>query len=98
MSLTIPVAAVQYVECPLVFDADPLGDSVYIAFPTTQTATGATWNAASWRGPVSGTYYARVLVGVGGVVLAAGTYHVYSKIVDNPETPITYHGTLTVEA
>ena len=76
----------------------PASDTVQIAFvaPGSSIAS-ATWNNATWETvAATSTYYAGVLVGTGGVVLAAGTYSVFCKVTDSPETPVKFAGTLKV--
>ena len=58
------------------------------------------WNDASWSSSstVNGYYQAQCLVGpgAGGVVLATGTYDVWTQVTGSPEVPIQVSGTLTI--
>jgi len=105
MSVQISSASKEYVRA-LVSSVlngaahDPTGDVVTMAFTPLSSGndtTGASWVAASWE-TVSGSYYARCLVGPGGGVttLTAGDYSVWVKITDSPEVPIKKAGTITV--
>lgn len=74
---------------------DPTGDDGYIATPVAGSEPSE-WFAASWE-TIGSDYYLRILVGTGGdVVLSQGTYDVYSKISDDPETPVTFAGKLFI--
>lgn len=99
--LTVPAASTQYLKVPIsatvnggVFN--PSADNVSFAFPRPGVAP-STWFSGSWE-TVSGTYYARVLIGpTGGVVtLGVGLYNVFVKISDNPESPVVDGGTLEI--
>jgi len=99
---TISATGVQYVRVPVAANlrsagVDITGDSVYLAFQATDTPVGATWVAAAWE-TLCGRHYARVLVGTGGTVVAAGSYFVWVKVTGNPETYIASAGPLTVTA
>lgn len=103
MSVTVSASGSEYVRVPLAASipgqaVDPTGDSVYLAFQSTDTPVSATWNAGTWEGPFGGVYYVRVLVGSGGVALSAGTYYVWVKVVDNPETIYRSCGQVVVTA
>lgn len=81
--------------------ADPTTDSVYFAFlPSGTRPVDADWVDGDWEIDPSGpTYYARVLVGAGGVPavpLALGTYQVWLRILDDPEHPIRVVGVLKI--
>lgn len=85
---------------------NPTADPVQMAFmlidPATQTSASPAsgdWHAASWYMPAAGVYMAQCLVGPanGGVVLAAGDYTVWAKVIDYPEVPIDSVGILTIE-
>lgn len=95
MSVTISDLSTVYVKSRVIATKngaayDPTGDTVEVAFKAPGVdPTGPDWHAASWE--TSGTnYYARLLVGpgAGGLVLAVGTYHMWVRITDNPETPV----------
>lgn len=79
---------------------DPTGDVVEMAFmATTDKPADEDWTTGSWepytgRGP----YFARVLVGASGdsTTLAVGTYNVWVRITDDPETPARPAGKLII--
>lgn len=83
---------------------NPTSDTVVMAFiasPPETAAPGALdWKTASWETnatPDPDQYEAKCLVGTGGaVVLTAGTYYVWVKITDSPETPAKYAGVVRV--
>ena len=62
--------------------------------------TAPDWKTAEWETDTTtdpDTYYARCLVGTGGTVaLSDGTYRVWVKIIDAPETPVKRSGLLVV--
>lgn len=77
---------------------DPTGDTVQFAFAA-PGATPSAWTAGEWEEGGDGIFYvAKVLVGPGALVLAAGSYQAWVKISDNPETPVLKAGTLEVTA
>lgn len=94
----ISTASLEYVLVPVSTKAsgvvgNPTGDTVQMAFLTTEAAPGVSdWKTASWETdatPDPDVYSARCLVGTGGATtLAAGTYNVWVKISDSPETPV----------
>ena len=71
---------------------DPTADTVTMAFKASGDPAGGDFKAATWETDATTTppsYYARCLVGPGGTVtLAAGSYRVWTKIVDAPEIPV----------
>lgn len=82
---------------------DPTGDTVQMAFmPTpTQVPTTGDWQDASWDTDTTNILYpytAKCLVGPsdGTITLGTGTYVIYLKITDNPETPVLAAGQLVV--
>ena len=75
---------------------DPTTDDVSLAFLEAGTEpTDPDWIAGTWE-TVSGTYYARVLVGPDGHALDVGSYIVWLKVVDNPEEPVRKAGKLVI--
>lgn len=69
---------------------------VAFAFPAPGTDP-STWYSGTWE-TVDGAYYARCLIGTGGVVaLTNGPYDVYVKITATPEVPVKLVGTLIIE-
>ena len=97
MYYLVPVAATQAGVA-----YNPTGDTVQFAFAATPAYVpqvtdwvGGSWdtNAASVLYP----YSAKCLVGPSGTVtLGIGTYVVYVKIFDNPETPVLIAGQLEI--
>jgi hypothetical protein len=79
---------------------DPTADTVTMAFKTSGDPSGGDFKTASWEtdaNTLPDTYYARCLVGPGGAAtLTAGTYRVWVKIIDTPETPILRCGQMVV--
>jgi hypothetical protein len=78
---------------------NPTSDAVQFAF-TLDGANPTSWVSGSWETDATGQvaiYYARTLVGPsGGTVLAAGTWTVWLKVTDSPETPVRQVGVLIV--
>jgi hypothetical protein len=100
--LNLFAASLQYVKVPVSATVngvayDPTSDTVQIAFtPVARDPDSADWLTASWETDGS-SYFARVLVGPGGSVqLAAGTFAVWVKVVDDPEVPVLQAGTITI--
>lgn len=78
---------------------DPTGDAVSIAFlPNGVTPASGDWHAATWQ-TFGGAHYAVCLVGPanGGVVLASGTWTVWTKVTDSPEVPVMLSGYLNIK-
>lgn len=81
---------------------NPTGDEVQMAFMpnATQQPGVSDWQTASWDTDTSNIIYpynAKCLVGPSGVItLTVGTYVIYVKIFDNPETPVLVVGQLVV--
>jgi hypothetical protein len=71
---------------------NPTADTVTMAFKASGDPVIGDFKTAEWETDANtnpDTYYARCLVGPGGTIsLAAGTYRIWVKIVDSPETPI----------
>lgn len=83
---------------------NPTTDSVYLAFLTSASLLPQSGDffAASWETDlttVPNSYFARIIIGPGSsVVLVAGTYFVWIKVVDaGGEVPIRYVGNVIVE-
>lgn len=104
MLAEIAAASVEYVRVPISATSsgaavDPTGDTVQMAFLATSTAPASgDWKTASWETDASttpDTYYARCLVG-SAVTLTAGTYTVWVKVADSPETVMKRCGLLRV--
>lgn len=100
----ISTASVEYVRVAVSATAsgsavNPTGDTVQMAFiDGTATPASGDWKTASWEtdtGTEPDTYYARCLVG-SAVTLTAGTYSVWVKVADSPETPVRRAGLLRV--
>lgn len=106
MVVQISTATLEYVRAPVSATAsgsavNPTSDTVSMAFLSTASApVSGDWKTASWEtdtGTEPDTYYAQCLVGSGGAVtLTAGTYHVWIKVADSPETPVIRAGLLRV--
>ena len=81
---------------------NPTADPVYFAFmPTpTQEPGPYDWVSGAWDSIPSNIlfpYNAKCLVGANGVItLGIGTYIIYLKIADNPETPVDIAGQLQI--
>jgi hypothetical protein len=81
---------------------NPTGDTVQFAFmPTpTQVPQNTDWAAGSWETDTADIlfpYSAKCLVGPSGTItLGIGTYIIYLKISDNPETPVLIAGQLQI--
>lgn len=100
--LEVSTQSLQYVKVPVTATKggvafDPSGDVVAMTFSTSEhLGTSPTWYTASWEDTVGG-HLARCLVGTGGAaVLAAGTYWVFVKVTDSPESPVVGAGPILV--
>lgn len=101
MTERIPALSAEYVLLPIKatingVSVSPTSDTVEAAI----VAAGATLSSgdfvvASWE---PNTTSVRVMIGPGTTIgqLAVGTYDCYSRITDNPETPVLYHGAIQV--
>lgn len=99
---TISAASTIYVRATVNADDEqnlprnPTGDTVEIGFSLTSAAPGsfmtAAWVTVTNASPV--IYRARVLVPAG--TLVAGTYTMWLRITDNPETPVIPAGQIRV--
>jgi hypothetical protein len=76
---------------------DPTGDAVEMAFVTPGVLpVSGDWHTAAWE-TVSGSYFARILVGPAGTVAPpVGIYEVWVRIHAGVETPIQQSGLLTI--
>lgn len=103
MSESIDANSVVFIRVPLVKPLkngqayDPTSDVVDLAIiPSTQAKPAiGDWKTAGWEpSNGSGTYWGRLLVGLGTPFGAPtpGTYGVYMRVHDNPETPILTSG------
>lgn len=104
---SISSLSTEYIKCQVEFTVagvvtDPSTDTVQMAFvaPGTDPVSGD-WTAASWESdittPSKPIRYVRCLMGPGAKVLAKGSYTVWVKIADNPETPAKPAGLLEVD-
>ena len=104
---TFPAGYPTYVLAVVKADeglTDPTGDTVVMAFldepPEDASPASGDWKTASWLTVSSTTparYKAKCLVGPGGAVtLTEGTWWVWVKVVDTPETPALYSGRIRV--
>ncbi len=105
--LTISHLSTEYVLVPisatkLGVPYNPTGDVVQMAFmPNTAQQPGLSdWMTASWDTDSANIIYpysVKCLVGPSGVInLVTGTYVIFVKITDNPETPVLVAGQLVV--
>lgn len=100
--LRISALSKEYVKVPVTATVNgvaynPTLDVVTIAFKKpADTPAAGDFKSASWE-TISGKYYARALVGPGGVIeLPAGRWSVWVKITDDPEVPVIDAGQLEV--
>jgi hypothetical protein len=85
---------------------NPTADVVQFAYVAREAEpTGGDWVVGAWEtetittpNGVTHIYRALGLVGPGAKVLVRGSYDVYVKIIDNPETPVRFVGILEVGA
>lgn len=83
---------------------DPTADTVQVAFltsaPDVASPASGDWKTASWETNATtdpDRYTAVCLVGTGGAVaLTAGTYYMWVRVFDSPETPAIYSGIVKV--
>mgnify|MGYP001558342981 CR=1 FL=1 len=96
----------EFVIVPVnaVFDGqtfNPTQDLVQFAFTAGYGVIPSAWINGSWDvNPVQGIWYnAKCLIGPGSnaTPLAPGTYTVWVRITDNPETPVRQAGTLIIQ-
>ncbi len=102
----ISTGSLEYVRVPIRAVAagavvDPTGSDVEMAFLRGAAAPAdGDWKTASWDTDTTTyppTYRAQCLVGDGGAVeLTAGTYRVWVRVTDSPETPVKAAGHITV--
>jgi hypothetical protein len=79
---------------------NPTGDIVQLAFMAGDNKpTTPDWQTGSWAIDPGPEYLAQCLVGpTGTVTLAVGTWSIWVKVLDNPETPVLPDvGTLIVD-
>lgn len=106
-SISISQLATQYVYVPVSATKNgapynPTSDTVQMAFmpQATQVPGNSDWQAGSWITVPSDIIYpysARCLVGPAGTItLGTGTYVIYVKVLDSPETPVLTAGYLDV--
>ncbi len=84
--IRIPKTSVEYVKVEVTSNNDPTGNAVSFSFSSDADAPGA-YTAGSWE-TSGGKYYALCLFNA----LAAGTYWLFVKVVDSPETPVMRAG------
>lgn len=104
--LVIPVGSLEYVRVSVYAESsgaqvNPTSDTVQMAFvPGSAAPEAGDWKSASWDTDTTTTpttYRAQCLVGPSGTVtLVRGSYTVWVKIVDSPETPVRPVGSLKV--
>lgn len=105
--LTMSTLDTRYVRAPVEIKVDgvPVNvtvDVVQFAFmsnPPSAKPGVSDWHGASWDTVAPAEYVAQCLVGpgAGGVVLSAGVYDVWVKVVDNPEIPTQNTGLLSIQ-
>lgn len=104
MTAVLSTISLEYVKVPVNVKkngvyVDPTASPVSMAFLTTKAALPdvGDWEQASWENGLGHKYYIRCLVGpTGDVALAAGTYWVWIKVEDSPETPIRQVGSIRI--
>lgn len=105
--VTISHLSTEYVLVPISATKDsvaynPTGDAVEMAFMpnTVQQPGGGDWVTAGWETDANNIIYpysVRCLIGpTGAVTLNPGTYVMFVKIFDSPETPVLIVGQLIV--
>lgn len=106
MAVTISSLSAEYVRVPIEGTEDGVVVDPTASLPQFAFITGTTepvaddWNTGEWETEttVYGTvYYARILIGTGGVVLSDGKYRVWCKWTVSPETPVRRVGVLVIE-
>lgn len=105
-NLTLSSLATEFVIIPVNATVagvshNPTSDTVQMAFLSTPNSVPqlSDWKTASWDTTASFLYpyLAQCLVGpTGTVTLTAGTYTIWIKIADSPETPVQQVGSLTI--
>lgn len=102
MNLNLSHLSTEYIQVPVSIIAagtpvNPTTDVVQFAFITGRAPISGDWVVGSWD-TAPGGYLAQCLVGPGGGVinLAVGTYQIWLKIFDNPETPVRPVGLLVI--
>lgn len=101
MTAVIPTISDEYCLVDVRARLDPTADVIEMAFMATTDKPGdADWQTGSWepytgRGP----YVARCLIGAGddANALDVGTYNVWLRITDDPETPARPAGKLIID-
>lgn len=86
--LAVPAGAVVYVHGDISAPYDPTADQVDAALVLLGSGDpqDADWQTAGWQPGTTAT--ARVLIGPGTTLdLAAGTYRLWFRVHDSPETP-----------
>jgi hypothetical protein len=105
VSLTISSLSLEYIRVKITAfkigaPINPTGDTVQFAF-TAVDVNPVSWVSGSWETVTdaggNNTYFALCLVGPGGTAnLTSGTYSIWVKVADNPETPVMNVGNLLV--
>jgi hypothetical protein len=101
LDLNLSSLSTEYVQVPVSIivsgtPINPTTDVVQFAFTKGTKPTNPDWIAGLWD-TAPGGYLAQCLVGPnGGVSLALGTYQIWLKIFDAPETPVRQVGSLAI--
>ncbi len=104
MPMQQSVLSKQYVRVPVIVTVNgqpynPSADVVQMAFtaPGVKPVSGD-WQVALWEiDATRGLYWAACLVGPGGTItLTVGSWDVWIKVFDTPETPSERAGTLVI--
>lgn len=102
MTLRLAAGTREYVRAAVAATEDgvavnPTSNLVQFAFRAPgATPVEADWKTGEWE-TSGGTYYARILLGLGGTIeLAAGVYEVWLRVTDSPERPVRRVDTVLV--
>lgn len=99
--ITIPSAGTEYARVKVTVSTDGVTintQPVALAFLTSATTepVAGNWVTGTWLDDPGTTRHAGVLVGPAAHVLAEGSYWVWVKITDSPETVVRRAGRLTI--
>lgn len=102
--LQLSSLSTEYVRVPVSafedgVEVNPSPLAVEMAFPAYGVEpAGGDWVTAEWEpGAACGGWFARCLVGpAGAVTLANGSYDVWVRVTDSPETPVRKAGPIRI--